>query len=224
MPIRRRLLLLTVSSALGGLLFAPFVLEGMRAARVDVAPPLSVIALIFCIGSALVAALCSWLGLRFSDRTDLPMPILRAWEQSARIPEGALPRILSAAIAGGLAAGLLVGAVVHLLHLPPNPGTLTVRLLTVFFAATITEIIVHLFAMSGLFLLFHNRWIAIFLSSVLFVLIFHSGQIGGPWMTALVVFANFSFGTLTGWLYTRYGFECAVLTHAVAHLIALGWN
>jgi len=43
-------------------------------------------------------------------------------------------------------------------------------------------------------------------------------------MTALVISANFTFGTLTGWMYARYGFESAVLTHAVAHLIGLGWN
>jgi len=224
MPIRHRLVLLTTLSALGGLLFAPFVHAGMSAGAVSAVPSLGRLAVILSCGSALVAALCSWAGLLLADRAELPMPLLRAWEQGASVPKAALRQILVPAIVGGLAAGLLIGGVVHLLPIPANPGTLTVRLLTVFFAATVTEIIVHLFAMSGFFLLFRRRWLAILLSSVLFVLVFHSGQIASPWMTALVIFANFSFGTLTGWLYAHYGFECAVLTHAVAHLIALGWN
>jgi hypothetical protein len=224
MPIRRRLILLTSLSALGGLLFAPFVLAGMRAGGATHIPSTLVLAAILCAGSAVVAALCAWAGLRFADRMQLPMPILRAWEQRTPIADGTLGRTLLPAIGGGLAAGLLIGGVVHLLPIPSNPGTLAVRLLTVFFAATVTEIIVHLFAMSALFALFRRRWLAILLSSVLFVLIFHTGQIGSPWITATILLANFAFGTLTGWMYSRYGFESAVLTHGVAHLIALGWN
>jgi len=178
----------------------------------------------FFFGSAVLAGFCSWAGLRLADRAELPMPLLRAWEEGASTPNDALRQILVPAIFGGLAAGLLIASIVHLLPIPLNPGTLTIRLLTVFFAAIVTEIAVHLFAMSGFLLLFHKRWLAILFSSALFVLIFHSGPIGSPWMTALIIFANFSFGTLTGWLYARYGFECAVLTHGVAHLIALGWN
>jgi hypothetical protein len=223
MPIRRRLVLLTALSGLGGLLFAPFAHVGMSGAG-SAAPSLARLAAILFFGSVVVAGFCSWAGLRFADRSELPMPLLRAWEQGAPATDGSLRQILVPAIFGGLGAGLLVGAVVHLLPIPANPGTLSVRLLSVFFAATVTEIVVHLFAMSGLFLLFQRRWLAILLSSVAFVLVFHSGQTGSPWMTIFVIFANFSFGTLTGWLYARYGFECAVLTHAVAHLIALGWN
>jgi hypothetical protein len=132
--------------------------------------------------------------------------------------------MVAPAILGGVGAGFLVVTVVRMLPIPANPGSLTVRLLTVFFAATVTEIVVHLFAMSGLVLLLRRQWLAILLSSVLFVVIFHSGQVGGPLTSSVVLLANFIFGTLTGWIYRRYGFECALLTHAVAHLIAVAWR
>ena len=224
MPIHRRLILLTTLSALGGALFAPFVLTGMRAAGATAIPSLPVLAAILFAGSALVSGLCSWAGLRLADRVHLQMPLLRALEQRSPIPASALRHILFPSILGGLAAGLLVGAVVHLLPIPSNPGTLGIRLLTVFFAATVAEIVVHLFAMSALVALFRRQWFAILLSSILFVLLFHAGRIGSPWMTATVLLANFAFGTLTGWMYARFGFESAVVAHAVAHLIALGWN
>jgi len=222
MTIRRRLVLLTAISGIGGLLFAPFVSASAQP-RASV-PSLLNLALILGMGSAAVAALCSWMGLRWSDRADLPMPWLRAWELKSPTPPGALRRMLAPAMVGGVAAGILVAIVVRTLPMPANPGSLAVRLLTVFFAATVTEIVVHLFAMSGLVLLFRKQWTAILLSSTLFVLIFHSGQVGGALTTSVVLLANFIFGTLTGWMYARYGFECAILTHAVAHVIALGWN
>jgi hypothetical protein len=224
MPIRRRLLFLTSLSAFGGLLFAPFVLAGMRSAGNSVPPSLSKLAVIFFAASAVVAGLCSWAGLRLADRAQLPMPILRSWDQRVGIPPGNLRGTLFPAVLAGLAAGILIGGVVHLLPIPVNPGTLIVRLLTVFFAATVTEVVVHLFAMSALIVAFRRPWLAIFLSSVVFVLIFHSGQMGSLWMTALVVGTNFVFSLLTGWMYFRYGFEAALLAHAIAHLLALAWN
>lgn len=224
MPIRRRLIFLTSLSAFGGLLFAPFVLAGMRSSGNSAPPSLLKLAVIFFAASLVVAGLCSWAGLRFADRAQLPMPILRAWDQRANIPSGALRSILLSSILSGLAAGILIGGVIHLLPIPANPGTLVVRLLTVFFAATVTEVVVHLFAMSGLIVAFRRPWLAIFLSSIVFVLIFHSGQMPSFWMTALVLGANFVFSLLTGWMYFRYGFEAALLAHAIAHLLALGWN
>jgi len=222
MAIRRRLVLLTAISGIGGLLFAPFISAGAQP-HASV-PSLPKLAFILGTGSAVVAALCSWMGLRWSDRADLPMPLLRAWEARTPVPPGTLRQILTPALLGGTLAGLLIAAVVHILPVPANPGSLAVRLLTVFFAAPVTEIVVHLLAMSGLILLLRRQWAAILLSSVLFVLIFHSGPVGGALSTCVVLLANFIFCTLTGWMYTRYGFECAVLTHAVAHLVALGWN
>lgn len=223
MPIRRRLMLLTACCALGGILFTPFLSEGMRAGG-TVPATLTILTAILFAGSAIVGGLCSWGGLWFADRAGLPMPALRSWEQQIPLPNGALRQAIGASLIAGGLAGITIGALVHALHVPANPGNLTVRLLTVFFAATVPEIVVHLFAMSALVLFLRRTWLAILLSSALFVLIFHGGSVGSAATTALVLAGNFAFGTLTGWLYKRFGFESAVLTHAVGHLIVLGWN
>jgi hypothetical protein len=224
MPIRRRLAVLTSISAFGGILFAPFVAAGLRSSGAPHVPSLSLLSALLFAGSGVVAGVCSWFGLSWADRAALPMPLLRAYEHRIRVPVGSLRRSLVSSLAAGVAVGLLITVVLHLLPIPANPGTLPVRLLTVFFAASVTEILVHLFVMSGLVLLFRRCWLAILLSSVVFVLVFHSGQVGTPAMTAAVVLANFTFGILTGWIYSRFGFESAMLTHAVAHVIALAYH
>jgi hypothetical protein len=224
MRIHRRLILLTLVCTAGGALFAPFVLAGLAASGTAASAPASVLFCGFALASGLVGGLCAWAGLRLADRAQLPMPLFRAWEIKEPVPPGAWRQILWISLIAGFAAGLGVVAMIKMIHGPHNPGSLAVRLLTVFFAASVPEILAHLFAMSGLRLLFNRTWPAILLSSLLFVLIFHGGHIGNAAVTALVMGANFLFGTLTGWLYSRYGFESAMLTQAIGHLLALGIN
>lgn len=224
MPIRRRLILLGVLAVAGGALFSPFVSAGIRASHAESTPPPFLLAFYFAAGSGLAATACAWGGLRFADRAQLSMPLLRGWELGTSTPPGTFGRIVAVSLVVGGLVGIGLIPLLHFLHTPANPGSLEVRLLTVFFAATIPEIVVHLFAMSGLVLLFRKTWPAILLSSVLFVAIFHGGSVGDARTTAFVLGANFAFGMLTGWLYKCYGFEAAVLTHAVGHVIVVGWN
>jgi uncharacterized membrane protein YphA (DoxX/SURF4 family) len=115
--------------------------------------------------------------------------------------------------------GLLL---IYFLSLPDNPGTLLERLATTVFAAVVTEVITHLFALSGLMVLFNSAFLAVFLSGLLFVLLFHSNvpnaSVGvSVWVSSY----NFLLCCITGYLYLQYGFENAVLCHAVAHTVAL---
>jgi hypothetical protein len=114
MPIRRRLLLLTALS------FAPFLLAGMRAGGAATIPSFAILATLLCAGSAIVSALCSWAGLRLADRTQLTMPIFRAWEQHRSLPEGALRRILVPSMVGGFESAVFTHAVAHLVALGWN--------------------------------------------------------------------------------------------------------
>jgi len=205
-------------------MFAPFVFAALAADPGAKLPPLPLLVFIFAAASPILAALCAWPGLRFADRAQLPMPLLRAWEAQEAAPRGVWPRIIPVALLAGGVAGVCVVVLVRVMHIPRNPGGLSARLLTVVFAASVPEIITHLFAMSGLQLLLKRTWPAILLSSALFVAIFHGGHVGNAIVTALVLGANFLLGTITGWVYSRYGFEGAMLTHAVAHLIAVGVN
>jgi uncharacterized membrane protein YphA (DoxX/SURF4 family) len=111
---------------------------------------------------------------------------------------------------------------VYFLALPSNSGTLLERLNTTLFAAVVTEVVVHLFALSGLMILFGNAFLAVLMSSLLFVLLFHSNVAGVSVAASFWVAGyNFLICCVTGFLYLHYGFENAVVCHAVAHTIAL---
>jgi hypothetical protein len=218
-PVRRRLTLLTVAAGIGGAMFVPFA----EAARAD-ALPLLPATFWFTFGSTCVALLLGWPGLRLADRAQLPMPILRTWELRRPIETSAWVRVSVPSLLAGVAYAAAIVVCVRMLHVPSNPGTVLVRLLTVVFAATVPEIAIHLFAMSGLVRLLRSRSAAILASGVLFVIVFHGAPVGGSEVAAFVMLFNFGFGTLTGWLYTRYGFEAALMTHAIGHAIVLGFN
>jgi len=180
------------------------------------------LALLLTLASGLIGGLSAWAGLKLADRAALPMPLLRNWESGTLTAPPIWIRLLSVSMLAGLMAGGGIALLVHALPIPRNPGSLSARCLSLFFAATVTEVLTHLFAMSGFQVLFRRTWLSILLSSFVFVAIFHAGQVGGPAVTLFVLAANFLFATLTGWLYSRYGFEAAMFTHAIGHLIVVG--
>ena len=48
------------------------------------------------------------------------------------------------------------------------------------------------------------------------------GALAQPWrIITISVVGNGTIGLALGWIYAAYGFECVVLGHAVAHLIAV---
>lgn len=221
LPIRRRLFLLTVLGAVGGALFTPFVL----ASAGTEAPSVSTVLATFTLGAAFVTALSAWGGLRLADRAGLPMHLLRSWESRTPLEPGALQiGVVYPLILGGL-FGLAAALVANLISVPDNPGSLPVRILTTPFAAVVPEVLVHLLLMSGIVFLTRRVWIAVLISAVAFVVLFHGNPPeGAPAVTLFVVSLNFSLGVLTGWVFSRWGFTGAMLTHAAAHLIVLGVN
>ena len=220
-PIRRRLLLLTVLGAVGGALFTPFVLANADAE----APSVSIVLAAFTLGAALVTALSAWGGLRLADRAGLPMHLLRSWEFRAPLEPGALQiGVVYPLILGGL-FGLMAALFANLIGVPDNPGSLLVRVSTTPFAAVVPEVLVHLLLMSGIVLLTKRVWIAVLISAIAFVVLFHGNPPeDAPAITLFVVSLNFGLGVLTGWVFSRWGFTGAMLTHAAAHLIVLGVN
>lgn len=212
---QKRLTLLALLSAIGGALFVPFATESQATAETWA---------LFTVGATIAGALCSWGGLIAADRARLPMPVLRSWETGQPIAISVILRIMMFAAPVGLAAGFFAVGATFYLDVPQNHGTLLVRLLTIPFASIVTEIVAHLLILSVLFLWLKKKWIALLVSSLIFVLVFHGQIFDSPEITALVIATNFVFFTLTGWGYIRYGFVCAVLTHAIAHGIMLGIN
>lgn len=218
--IRRRLALIVILCAIGGALFAPFALAGAGTHSAKLAAEFWIA---LPIGSAIFGGLCAWAGLRLADRTKLPMPLLRRWENGARLDGGRKWYLVS--ILTAVAFALATETLASMVGLPKNPGTLWERLATIPFAAIVTETFAHLFLMSLIFFWLRSKWAAILLSSAAFTAVFHGGGIAGSIELTIVALAfNFLFATLTGWLYGRYGIESAYLAHAVAHGIVLGIN
>lgn len=221
LPIRRRLLLLTMLGAVGGALFTPFVLANPDAE----APSVSIVLAAFTFGSAFITAISAWGGLRLADRAGLPMHLLRSWESRTPLEPGALQiGVVYPLISGGV-FGLIAALVANLIGIPENPGSLLVRVLTTPFAAVVPEVLVHLLLMSGIVLLTKRVWIAILISALAFVVLFHGNPPEGVLaVTLFVVSLNFGLGVLTGWVFSQWGFTGAMLAHAAAHFIVLGIN
>jgi hypothetical protein len=178
-------------------------------------------------GTGLVTALAAHFGLRWADRASLPMPLLRSWEYRQPVPWGQFGRAAGLSIGVGILFGAASVQLGHVVGFPANPGGLLVRIATTPFGGIVTEVIIHLFLMSGLVLAFRRRTIpAVVVSALVFVVLFHGGSVAGITLsvryTALAL--NAAMAILTGLIYSSQGFEAAVLTHASAHAVALAVN
>ncbi len=214
--IKKRLILLSSISLIGGFLFVPYSNNSWNVAIQNW--------FIFPFASAIAILLFGWLGLRLSDKTKLPMPILRKWENNEKASSKDWNILITPALLGAVLAIIIVG-LNQFFNVPKNPGTLLMRILTTPWAATVTEVISHLFFMSLLILIFKNKWLGIILSSLVFLVLFHLQSIENDLKTTIFLgVGNFAGSTLSGWFYSKYGFESAIVGHASMHLILLAIN
>lgn len=221
MKIKKRLLLLLLLTLVGCILFIPFIVTGDATIKGGLILRTTVI---FTIGSMLVMALTGWAGLVFSDKLNIPMPILRNWELGEQINNNDIKSIAGTSVfIGVLIAGLgLAGN--YFMHPPVNKGSLLIRIDTSIWAPLVTEAVSHLFLLSGLTLLIKNQWMAIIISGLFFVALFHIDSAFSPAMEIYLGAVNFGAAVVTGYLFVKKGFEAAVLTHMVMHLIMLAVN
>ncbi|HEY4239053.1 MAG TPA: CPBP family glutamic-type intramembrane protease [Kofleriaceae bacterium] len=211
--IARRWTLLTAGALAGLLAYIP-----VARANVDPPPAIGELALPVAIASVIAAIAC-WLGLRWADATGLPMPALRRIEGTAEASER---RGLAIACAGAIAGGAAAVATLHAFELPNLGGSLAVRLASTAFAAITLEVVIHLFFLAAMVRLTRSRRIGIAVSTLVFVVFHAGGALGAPpAILVSVVVLNGALGTFFGWLAVRFGFEYAVLAHAIAHAIAV---
>lgn len=216
MMIKKRLILLTLLTLIGGILFVPYS-NGSWIAPIETW-------FIFPVASSIGILLFGWIGLKLADKTNLPMPILRKWEKNEKIEKDNWKILILPAIFGVILA-LVIAGLNPLFNVPKNPGTLLMRVITAPWAATVTEVVSHLLVMSALFLLLKNKWASIIISGLIFVALFHLQSIEGELKTTIFLSAgNFAGSVLTGWLYSKKGFESAVIAHASMHLVLLAIN
>ncbi|MDO3645122.1 hypothetical protein [Mucilaginibacter sp. L3T2-6] len=221
MKIKKRLLLLLLLTLIGSFLFIPFIVAGDETIRSGLILRTTVI---FTLGSMVVVALTGWAGLVFSDKLDIPMPILRNWELGENISNNKVKGIVGTSVFIGVvvAGATLLGN--YFMHPPINKGSILVRVDTSVWAPLVTETISHLFLLSGLFLLIKNNWLSIIISGLFFVVLFHFNSAFSPAMEIYLGALNFGAAVVTGYLFVKKGFEAAVLTHMVMHLILMAVN
>jgi len=221
MKIRKRLLLLLLLTLIGSILFVPFIVAGDSTITRDLIFRTTAI---FTLGSMTVIALTGWGGLVFSDRLNVPMPILRNWENGQGINNDEIKSIVGWSILTGVVVALFALAGNYFMHPPVNKGTVLVRIDTAIWAPLVTETVSHLFLLSGLILLIKNQWISIIISGLFFVALFHLDSNFSAPMELYLGAVNFGAAVVTGYMFIKKGFEAAVLTHMVMHLILLGVN
>lgn len=112
----------------------------------------------------------------------------------------------------------------YFMHPPVNKGTVLVRIDTSIWAPLVTETVSHLFLLSGLILLVKSKWLSIIISGLFFVALFHLDSNFSTSMEFYLGAVNFGAAVVTGYIFVKKGFEAAVLTHLVMHLILLAVN
>ena len=213
-PIGGRLIVLAGISAIGGVLFIPFLAAGSG-------QPVSQL-IGFAAMVTIIATLVAWPGLRCADAVALPMPYLRRLDGGDE--EGVGQRAIAVTLALSVGLGVLATIALRVVNAPLLPGSTLARALSTFFAAGPLEIGLHLGVMSvAVRLARGHRWPGI-LAAALALVLFHLSGGGAAQSTPLLVasiIGNGAMGLALGWVYAAYGFELTMLGHAVAHLLVV---
>lgn len=213
-PVARRWLALVAGALAGLLAYVP-----VAQANADPAPAAGELVVPIAI-AFVIAAVAAWFGLRWADSVALPMPVLRRLDGTTEPmpPRSGVAIACAGAIAGGVAAVVTLRA----FELPNLHGTLGVRLASTAFAAITLEVVIHLACLAGVIRLSRSRGLGIAISTLVFLVFHAAGALGAPAPILVAVVAlNGALGTFFGWLAVRFGFEYAVLAHAIAHAIAV---
>lgn len=215
LPIRGRLLLLSALSLVGALSFLPTLLAN------NDPPPGAITLTEFVLAVTVISSIAAWLGLRAADAAQLRMPLLRRLD-GVSDPVPARGGLRSAIASGALIAAAAI-LILDAFQQPNMGGSLGSRLASTLFAAINLETVIHLFVMSGVVRLAGGRiWLGIVVSTLLFVIAHAAGSFSAATgLLAASVALNGSFGAAVGVLYARYGFEYAVLCHAIGHGLAV---
>ncbi len=214
--MKKSLILLTLIAFLSAFLIAPLFLQNSDGGIM--------FWILFPIGTALGILLVSWAGIIIADKANLQMPLIKRFERNESFSIKDFKLLLAPFIYGSV-LGLVLGIINQFFDIPENPGNFLVRILSTPWAALVTEAVSHLLVMSLLVLLFKNNWVAIILSSILFVILFHlQGVDGNISITIYLAVMNFLGSILTGWFYWKRGFESAVVCHAAMHIFLVGIN
>ena len=206
--------------------------------------PLSVamIQLISVVQSSVLLVLMLWLGSVYSMKVGLSAPVVSALVRSENALKALKPQIVPAFIGGVLGGAIIVVFLGALTTYLPSEflaagEKLTPPWYTKLLYGGITEELLIRWGLMSFFvwasyrltqkksseIRSHNFVIAIVLSAVLFgaghlpVAFLLSSEVTPP-LIAYIILGNASFGFIAGYLYWKWGLECAIAAHMIAHL------
>ncbi len=206
--------------------------------------PISVLALISFVQSAVLMAVAAAVGLLAAHATGMGAPYIEALLKGTPAPGsflGLLPAIIGLAVLSFVLIALLE-RYVFASHVPKALSASDVqaapwkRLLASFYGGIDEEVLLRLFVVSGLAWILGRfwqgpsglpasgaYWVAIILASVLFGLgHLPTTRALTPLTPVLIIRAvvlNGVAGIAFGWLYWQYGLEAAMLSHFIADLL-----
>lgn len=239
---RRRLFMWLWCAGLPGIVAVLyFVVPSMFGSRPPPAP-LWVLLLVAGLQSCAILALAVWTGVVLAPTLGLRAPALQALAASQPGLAALRPQLLPGVLGGLLGAASLV-VIVH--YAPPSLSAATQGKIAPFhiaarvlYGGVTEELMVRWGFMSGVLWALWRflqrsdappRTFLVAVAIVVSAVLFGAGHLPaasamlGALTTDVVVYVilgNAAFGILAGYLFWRFGLECAIIAHTVTHLVA----
>ena len=220
------------------------VIPQLLASKADSLPfSMEVIQLITVAQSSVMLIVMIWLGMVFSKKVGLTAPVISALVHSENVIDKLTPQI-KPAIIGGVIAGLLLLVLMNTLtvYLPEEFNRAIANTdfpwyARIFYGGITEELLIRWGLMSffvwGLYRLTQKKDSEIrdynyIVAIILAALIFGAGHMGAVFamtsevtvaLIAYIVLLNSFFGFIGGYLFWKYGLECAIGAHMMTHVI-----
>ncbi len=230
---------------LGVLCVLPVIPQLLASQKHALPMPMPLLQLIAALQSGILILIAVLMGTFFAQRVQLSAPVILAFNAKRPILEKLLPQILPALI-GGILGGVAIVLITNQFtaSLPAEflqaAGGLSIPWYArIFYGGISEELLIRWGLMSFLvwasYRLFQKKTGKIhsshyIIAIVLSALIFGAGHLPAVYtlspvintpLIAYILIGNAAFGLIAGTLYWKYGLECAILAHMLAHVTML---
>lgn len=220
----------------------PFIPMLLALQPTELPMPVFVLQILSIVRSSVILAACVALGLACAPKVDLDAPLIRGYIEQRRLLPSASKTLLPG-ILGGLIGGVIILVFASITQ-PLLPASFIANAeyfvppwyTKLLYGGITEEVLVRWGFMSFFVWLFSRinhksgeplRVIYYFLGIVSAAFLFGllhlpaasllSSEVT-PALIAYIIIANSIFGVIAGWLFWRYGLECAVLGHMFCHI------
>lgn len=227
---------------LGVLSILPVIPQLISSSKVPIAFPMPVMLALTALQSGVLVLIAVVLGSVFSQKTNLSAPVMTAFINKQSMLEQLKPQLLPALLGGILGGLFIVIFALKMQPLLPPEFLLAAKNLSIpwyariFYGGIVEELLIRWGLMSFWVWLFFRVFqggksdikpivycAAIVVSAFVFGLghlptaYALSSVVNAP-LLAYILIGNGVFGLVAGGLYWKYGLECAMLSHMLAHM------